>query len=395
MTRSRIAYYCQHVLGIGHVHRSMAICQALALRHEVTLILGGPPVSGVPDSLEVFQLPGLRMDAEFKNLQPTENTLSLQEVQQLRIGSLRNFFNERRPDIFLVELYPFGRKAFRFELDPLLKEIGEGCYNPDCRCYVSLRDILVERPDDKEKFEARALDTVNRLFNGLLIHSDPELIGLDETFSRYDQITVPVAYTGFVTKSFLHDSRPELRQEMGLGKKDKLIVVSIGGGNVGAELLHLSLAAFKQLQDEEYICHLVMFSGPYLDENTFNALHNNLPARATLLRFSARFTDWLQAADLSISMAGYNTCMDLVQTGVPAMVLPFDQNREQRFRAERLSARATLKVLADDELVPEKITELMRQMIRLPKMKAAIDLDGAAKTLSIIETWQKEKGGAR
>ena len=88
----------------------------------------------------------------------------------------------------------------------------------------------------------------------------------------------------------------------------------------------------------------------------------------------------------------YNTCMDVVQTGVPALVLPFSQNREQRFRAERLSTRATLKVLADDELVPDKITELMRQMIRLPRKEAAIDLDGAGKTLSIIETWQKEKG---
>jgi len=392
MTRSRIAYYCQHVLGIGHVHRSLAICQALALRHEVTLILGGPPVSGIPESLEVFQLPGMRMDAEFKNLQPIDNNLSLQEVRQLRLGSLRDFFAERRPDIFLVELYPFGRKAFRFELDPLLEEIGLGRYNPNCRCYVSLRDILVERPDDKEKFEARALKTVNRLFNGLLIHSDPELISLDETFSRYEEIEVPIAYTGFVTKSFQQGSPSELRRELGLGKKDKLIVVSIGGGNVGAQLLNLSLAAFGQLHDEEYICHLVMFAGPYLDENTFNALNSTLPERATLLRFSNRFKDWLQAADLSISMAGYNTCMDVVQTGVPALVLPFSQNREQRFRAERLSTRATLKVLADDELVPDKITELMRQMIRLPRKKAAIDLDGAGKTLSIIETWQKEKG---
>ena len=38
----RITYYCQHVLGIGHLHRSLEICKAIAVEHQVTLILGGP-----------------------------------------------------------------------------------------------------------------------------------------------------------------------------------------------------------------------------------------------------------------------------------------------------------------------------------------------------------------
>lgn len=391
MTSLRIAYYCQHVLGIGHVHRSIAICQALALRHKVTLILGGPSVSGIPESLAVLQLPGLKMDAEFKNLQPIDASLNLDEVRTLRLEKLRHFFRDWLPDIFLVELYPFGRKAFRFELDPILEEVGSGHYNPECRCYVSLRDILVERPDDQEKFEARALATVNKYFDGLLIHSDPGLISLAESFSRYKDIEIPIAYTGFVAKAYQAGSRSKLRRELGLGVKDKLIVVSIGGGNVGSQLLLQSVAAFKQLHDDEHTYHLVAFAGPYLEESTFGTLAANLPKRATLLRFSNRFQDWLQAADLSISMAGYNTCMDVVQSGVPAIVLPFSQNREQRFRAERLSTNVTLKVLADDELIPGKMQELMQQMANLPRKTPDIDLDGANNTLEIIEAWQREE----
>ncbi|WP_136795566.1 glycosyltransferase family protein [Desulfosediminicola ganghwensis] len=392
MSSLRIAYYCQHVLGIGHVHRSIAICQALALRHEVTLILGGPAVSEIPDTLSVFQLPGLKMDAEFKNLQPVDNDLELSDVKKLRLANLRQFFTDWAPEIFIVELYPFGRKAFRFELDPLLRDIRNGLYNPDCKCYISLRDILVERPDDKEKFEARALDTTNSLFDGLLIHSDPEVITLDETFSRYNDITIPIAYTGFVTKSYQPGFRPKLRHELGLGGKDKLIVVSIGGGNVGSQLLKLSLAAFNQLPDDEYFYHLVAFAGPYLDEHIFQTLSAELPERATLLRFSNRFQDWLQAADLSISMAGYNTCMDIVQCGVPAIVLPFAQNQEQRFRAERLSTKGAIKVLTNDELVAENLQDLMRLMTLLPRTRSTIDLDGANNTLAIIETFHQKVG---
>lgn len=394
MTTLRIAYYCQHVLGIGHVHRSIAICQALALRHQVCLILGGPPVSDIPDSFSVVQLPGMQMDAQFKNLQPIDKDLSLSEVRERRLASLRHFFSDWHPDVFIVELYPFGRKAFRFELDPLLAEIGKGLYNPACRTYVSLRDILVERPDDREKFEARAVDTLNRYFDGLLIHSDPELITLDETFARWKDIAIPTAYTGFVAKHLQPGYRPGLRHQRNLGPKDKLIVVSVGGGNVGGQLLNLSLAAFNQLQADEYVYHLVAFAGPYLDEAAFNALTTMLPEKATLMRFSNRFQDWLQAADLSISMAGYNTCMDIVQSGTPAIVLPFSQNREQRFRAERLSSKCTIRVLSEDELTPGKLHELMRLMTRLPRHTADVNIDGAANTATIIENWQSPEGPA-
>ena len=37
----KIVIYCQHVLGIGHLFRSLEICRALS-GHEVILITGGP-----------------------------------------------------------------------------------------------------------------------------------------------------------------------------------------------------------------------------------------------------------------------------------------------------------------------------------------------------------------
>ena len=44
----------------------------------------------------------------------------------------------------MLELYPFGRKAFRFELDPVLEGIRDRSLGP-CRVVCSLRDVLVEK----------------------------------------------------------------------------------------------------------------------------------------------------------------------------------------------------------------------------------------------------------
>lgn len=385
----KIAYYCQHVLGIGHFHRSLEICRELARHHEVRLIVGGPPVEEVPENIGLYRLPGLRMDEDFQNLAPCDPGLSLAEVKEQRRGLLLDFFQTFRPEAFLVELYPFGRKAFRFELDPLLTAIREGTL-PPCRCFVSLRDILVERPDDRDRFENRAVATLNRFFDGLLIHADNEIITLNETFGRCADIRVPIAYTGFVSRQAAGRPRAEIRRELRLAADDRLIVVSIGGGSVGYELLQGAIAAFSSLTASGITYHMQLFSGPYLQEELFHRLRENLPPKVTLDRFSTSFPDWLQAADLSISMAGYNTCMNILQAGIPALVYPFAQNREQSLRAMRLGKKATIRLLEESDLVPEPLAALMQEMSGKVRFPTAVNLQGAAGTREQIEHWCRE-----
>jgi predicted glycosyltransferase len=381
----KIAYYCQHVLGIGHFHRSLEICLALADHHQVTLIVGGPDVEPVPERIELFKLPGLQMDAEFKNLGPCDPRSSLEEVKETRQRQLYSFFEEFQPDAFLVELYPFGRKAFRFELDPVLSAIRNGALHR-CKCYVSLRDILVERSTDRKKFENRALKTLNRYFDGLLVHSDEQIITLDETFSRYHEITVPIAYTGFVTRNSSGSPRKEIRDSQQLNSTEKLIVASIGGGNVGADLLKAVVEAFGLINSTGAF-RLQLFSGPYFPEEDFSQLQSSLPANASLERFSNRFPDWLACADLSISMAGYNTCMNIIQAGIPALVFPFAQNREQEFRARRLQKKAAIKILTQPDLQKDQLATAILEMCSIERYPVAINLHGAENSRRQVEIW--------
>jgi predicted glycosyltransferase len=389
----KVAYYCQHVLGIGHFHRSMAICRAIARRHPTTLIVGGPPVEVNQPELTVLRLPGLQMDGEFNQLIPCRPELPLAEVKTARKNQLFAYFQENRPDIFITELYPFGRKAFRFELDPLLEAIRAG-EPPGCSCFCSVRDILVEKKTGREKFEQRAVETVNRYFAGILVHADPGIVTLDETFSRLDDIRPPLHYTGFVTvgKPDERFAGARLRTALDLTPDDKLIVASIGGGNVGSELLHAAIEAVKFLQGA-VSAHLQLFCGPYCDERTFTALHNNAGNNVTIDRFTDHFPAWLEAADLSISMAGYNTCMNLVQAGIPALVFPFRQNSEQRLRAERLGRKAPITIIEQTGLAPRLLAESILQQLKRRRMSAGIRLDGAQETVEQLEKWYAEDSG--
>ena len=121
----KIIQYCQHVLGIGHLFRSLEICRSLS-DHEVILVTGGPRVdTNLPAHVREVRLPDLQMNQEFKGLFSSRKNFNLDQIKELRQRRFFNLFEKEKPDVFLVELYPFGRKAFRFELDPVLQAIGD------------------------------------------------------------------------------------------------------------------------------------------------------------------------------------------------------------------------------------------------------------------------------
>ena len=138
------------------------------------LVTGGPPAdTTLPKHVREFRLPELQMNREFKGLHSSEKPDGIDQVKEERQKRLFALLAAEKPDVFLIELYPFGRKAFRFELDPVLQAVDDGrlsCGSVVC----SVRDILVEK-EDRDKHELRAAETLNRFFNAILVHADPRL----------------------------------------------------------------------------------------------------------------------------------------------------------------------------------------------------------------------------
>ncbi|GAB4340333.1 MAG: glycosyltransferase [Desulfobulbaceae bacterium] len=377
-----ILIYCQHVLGIGHLFRTLAVARELR-EHRVTLVLGGPEADfPIPRHVRVERLPGLRMDKRFSGLLPVEADRDLDEVKEERIKKLLSLARELRPDVLLIELFPFGRNGFAFELLPLLEGMRNGSL-PGARVACSLRDILVEKPD-QVKFEQRALSRLNRLFDALLIHSDPDVLSLETTFSRTADITIPVVYTGYVCERSAPGSGILLRQELGLDKGEKLVVVSAGGGSVGRRLLEAAVRAHRLLDEPVF---MQVFTGPYLDEDAYHALVRVSGPSLRIARFSDSFPAWLDAADLSLSMGGYNTTLNTLAAGTPALILPFDQNREQRLRLEKLSGRAAIGVLEEEDLAPETLARRITRFLHKEKKIPALRLDGSQYTARWLSQW--------
>ena len=316
----KVVFYCQHVLGVGHLFRALEICKALK-RHDVLLVTGGPQIDAkIPGHVEVINLPALQMDPEFKGLFSLDKRMPLDQIKKLRQKELCAIIQREKPHIFFLELYPFGRKAFRFELDPALDALRR---NPLFRCGVisSVRDILVEK-ENQQKHEGRVVETLNNFFDAVLVHADPKWITLNETFFRFDEIRIPVVHTGYIAQKPRSGSRSRIRGQLGITQKDLMIVASAGGGNVGKPILESAIEAFKRLKMKAP-AYLYVYTGPYMADGDVAYLRAlGTGHRVQIAKFTSDFLSFLAAADLSISMAGYNTTMNILATGVPALVWP-------------------------------------------------------------------------
>ena len=385
----KIIFYCQYVWGMGHLFRSIELVRALA-GHDVVLVAGGREVDvRLPDHVTLVRLPGLYMDEQFTTLIPEEDGKTVDEIECERKDILSSLFEKHRPDILMIELYPFGRTKFGFELQPLLERIRQGQFG-EMKVVCSLRDILVEKKHPRE-YEERVLNLLNTYFDLLMIHSDDQLLALDETFSRMNDIRIPAVYTGFVSPKANPAAGRKLRRERGIGSEEKLIVVSAGGGRAGYALLSCILDAYHLMAHSDRI-RIEMFTGPFRDPAEFKKLTAKSVDGIRIRYFTNRFMDYLSAADLSISLAGYNTCMNLLAARVPAMVFPYSKQREQPIRVEKIKNFIPMKILRDKDIEPGKLSRYIKKMLleSRPLETVPINLDGAANTARWLEDWHKK-----
>jgi predicted glycosyltransferase len=384
-----IIIYCQYVWGMGHLIRSLEFARALS-GHDVTLVAGGQDVDvDLPRHVRFVKLPVLYMDEKFTTLIAGDAVKSVAEIQQARKDILYELFKKKQPDIFIVELYPFGRSIFGFELEPVLADIRAGTFGA-VKTVCSLRDILVEKRDPAA-YEKRVLQKLNRYFAALLIHSDERLLRLDETFSRVGDIRIPVVYTGFITQQSDPAAGGKLRRELDISSGQKLVVASAGGGRSGYKILSSVLDACKLLRNQMSI-RLEILAGPFMENAEFLKLAARSAPGIRVRRFTRQFPDYLHAADLSVSLAGYNTCMNLLVSQVPALVYPYSRQREQPMRVDKIKDFFPMRILTEEDMRADRLSKHMLDMLQIkPALKALpIDLNGAANAAKFLSRWVAE-----
>jgi predicted glycosyltransferase len=162
------------------------------------------------------------------------------------------------------------------------------------------------------------------------------------------------------------------------------VVVSVGGGAVGAPLLKAAAAARSKTALADRPWRLL--------------LGENLPARdraalagekgITIEPARPDFTTLLGNATLSISQAGYNTVIETLRCADRAVLVPFasDRETEQADRAEALAERGMVAVVAPGTLSAQSLADAVGRALAGRSLKSfpACDVDGGSKTVALL-----------
>lgn len=378
----RVMFYVQHLLGIGHLKRAALLCAAMVEQeYDVLVVLGGRDVPGIGfDGATIVRLPTAHvMDHTFTPLLGEDGKAIDEPWKQRRTKMLLETFHAFRPDVILTEMFPFGRRQFRFELLPLL-DAARAAEAP-ALIVSSVRDILVQK--NKLGHDRETATFVRDRFDLVLVHGDPLLTTLDETFPEAKSITDLIHYTGYVAPEDqdANASLTERDTNASMTGQDE-VIVSAGGGAVGAPLFTAAMAARPLSSLAHKTWRFV--TGPNLGEDHYQALIQQAPNGVIVERFRADLPHMFNTCALSISQGGYNTVMDLLRARTTAIVVPYEDGgeSEQRHRARLLAQRNVLNVIDAPTLSPVTLAQAIDRAI--PPRLNHIDLAGAETTARLI-----------
>jgi predicted glycosyltransferase len=371
--------YVQHLLGIGHLRRISFLSMAMAEQgFEVHLVSGGLPVPNLLTvNVQVHQLPSVRAtNGLFNELVDDKNQPISTDWKDRRCEALLALFDAINPDVLITETFPFGRRMMRFELLPLLQLAKRRTKPPII--LSSIRDIL--QPKTKHQRNQEIFDLINQFYDKVMVHGDRSIATLEATFPMASQISHKINNTGYIVD-------PNMPTEIETCTNNSTVLVSGGGGAASLSLLQTAIKARPLSKLNNQTWRLLV--GHNIDQATFESLLQHADSGLIIERNRSDFYSLLKACKVSVSQAGYNTVMDILNTKARAVVVPYSDSGEleQTIRANLLQNKNRVTCIEEQQLNPKTLALAIDQTALKPLVEGHYEMDGAYRSALLIRSW--------
>jgi len=365
---TRVLMYSHDSYGLGHFRRTMTLAEAFSasLPGASVLIATGSPCAshfGLPDRVEVIKLPSVTKDGSGAYVSRAL-PCSLEAVLELRSRLLLETFRAYRPHLLVVDHQVVGLKG---ELLAVLAEAESA----GTATILGLRDIIdepaaVAREWGRPEVRRALVESYDRV----CVYGSPHVFDPRIEYPLPAELGERVEFVGYVVREA---EAPRLRP---LPAERPSVLVTMGGGEDAATRIETYLDCL-QLKAADWDTTLVL--GPLLDHERGRSIRQ----RAGLLRgvgvhaFRSDLTRLLAESDAIVGMAGYNTTVEILQSGTPAVLLPRTApRREQEIRASRLKRLGRVDMLVQP--TPETLRSAVEHALgRRRQAPGGLRLDGA------------------
>lgn len=373
----------------------MAIANHLRDENTNVLILTGSPLAGrfkFPQQVDFVRIPGMikKTNEEYRSL---SIRIDQEQALTIRTNIILATAQTFRPDLFIVDKEPLGLKK---EVLPTLEWFEEKC--PKTRTVLGLRDIL----DDSEVIQndwrdKNVYEYLKHLYDEIWVYGNKYIYDPIEMYKIPPPIDARVKFTGYIPrKSLPLKTRNQVRKRYRIMDEDKFILVTTGGGGDGYELIDHFLSMHAYFPTSLPFKAMII-TGPFMPKKTREEIKKRAKKFGIkTLPFHPQLEELMAAADLVVSMGGYNTICEILTQETPALIIPRETPRkEQLIRAMHLKAEGLLDFIPWSEVTPqlfrEKIFSILSNREQYLKTIKSFRLSGLDTMLARLRHFKMEK----
>jgi predicted glycosyltransferase len=363
---TRILMYSQDSYGLGHLRRATTFANTLVAERpdlSVLLVVDSPvaPFFDLQDHIDFVKLPTV-VKVGAGVFRPGRLLLSYGMVKAMRSTVIREVLTGFQPDLVLVDHMPGGANR---DLVPALRLIRS--MNSPTRVVLGVRDIIDNPAVTCDMWQREGFyDTLKRYYDSVLVYGSPEIFPTASAYRIDSVLPVNVKYCGYVCNMDPVKAPEVIRAKLDLGD-EPVIVVMAGGGADAFRMMQTYLEALP-LIGRSIQASTVMVTGPFMAEEQRKELRDRARDLGVQIRTSVGDSlSHLNAADLVVSMAGYNTMSEILRFRKRAIIVPRQgPSAEQRMRATIFEERGLVTMIDPLALSPATMAASIIQTMSVP-----------------------------
>jgi predicted glycosyltransferase len=241
-----------------------------------------------------------------------------------------------------------------------------------------LRDIL-DGPAQTVALwrQQQSYDVLKTYYDRVLVLGTRDVFDVCVEYQFPQALRSRVEFCGYIRREASSTTRDRVRREWDIGERETVALVTTGGGEDGYHLIRTYLLGLESFAPDERALSVIV-TGPELSaarQGDIRSMAIRCP-RVKIIEFTDDMMALLNAADVVVSMGGYNTVCELLTLRKRAVVVPRTRPvAEQSIRAERMSARGFFRTLDPAQLTPAALMREVSAQVQAHRTGADFEVD--------------------
>ena len=358
--------YSHDTYGLGHIRRTMAIAAHLLGPRINIIILTGSPIAGrfsFPEQIDFVRIPGMikKTNDEYLPLSVHLNPRHALDIRKNIITATAKTF---QPQLVIVDKEPLGLKK---EVLPTLQWLRRS--RPNTKTILGLRDIMDDGETVKRDWREKGVYKIlEELYSEIWIYGNQEFYDPVLEYSIPESVKPKMHFTGYIPRKIpAKDAVKNIKKEHGIAADEKLIVVTTGGGGDGFAVMDAYLSMLESSNQLPF--KSILITGPFMPkQERKKVFKRSRRLGVRTYHFYRQMEKIFAAADIVVSMGGYNTLCEILSQGTLSLVIPRDTPRkEQLIRAQTFQRQKLVDYIAWDEVTPDILRHKLFAILEDPK----------------------------